>query len=133
MLLLTLPSCGDAAGLTPSTSPQDKCCTRLAGEKWIIADAIDHLPVCHAGCWKRERDRLRGKGIERKGLPLCHRRCYNEAIWQLEHPESVEEVTPHMRSLYEHVIEKGRACHFRDHQNERRTVRRREEGWLAGS
>ncbi|KAK0925385.1 hypothetical protein LTR91_007974 [Friedmanniomyces endolithicus] len=72
-------------------------------------------------------------GIERKGLPLCHRRCYNEAIWQLEHPESVEEVTPHMRSLFEHVIEKGRACHFRDHQNERRAVRRREEGWLAGS
>ncbi|TKA80540.1 hypothetical protein B0A55_02021 [Friedmanniomyces simplex] len=110
-----------------------KCCTRVAGERWIVADRIDHLPICHAWCWERERDRLKQMEVERNGLPLCHRRCYNEAVSQLDDPGATEEVVPHMRVLHERLREKTLACHFQDHQNERRIAKRRAETWFEAS
>lgn len=30
------------------------CCLALKGQPWRRAKNLNHLPICHEGCWKRD-------------------------------------------------------------------------------
>lgn len=87
------------------------CCIRFSGEGPLHAADFNHLPVCHNGCWKRERDRLEKEARDASAgdrtavlrrVPICHRECYMRGLGRVEGPPNAErEVVPLNRCLGE--------------------------------
>lgn len=104
-----------AQGLSPCGCPQmpvghwcghpQPCCIARHRTRWPGAKNLNHLPICHESCWRRDAiaipQRLRAEGRNVFGdedptnlgghLRLCHRRCYVQDLMRnLEHPDSEE-------------------------------------------
>lgn len=85
---------------------EGKCCVKPTFQGDMQSKNVDHLPVCHDKCWRRERDRLKDKSWHHGELPLCHRGCYLTKMWQLRSggcqcDHCLVQVVPHNRSLRE--------------------------------
>lgn len=90
------------------------CCVKPTFQGPLQSKNIEHLPVCHAKCWKRERNRLREASWHRPeggggdALPLCHRVCYLTKLWQMRSEgrtctcdHCLVQCVPHNRSVWE--------------------------------
>lgn len=96
------------------------CCWGIARKPCPSAISLNHLPICHDTCWRREvievKKRNEEHGVKHSDYPdaeepegylrLCHRRCYiQDLMRRLKYDGSGEldrtEIVPHNQTLWE--------------------------------
>lgn len=66
----------------------EDCWTLPESEQPLLVKNIDHVPICHDSCWRREMmkhhaiRRAQAHHEQSYGFPTCHRTCYHSAIWK---------------------------------------------------
>ncbi|KAK5137494.1 hypothetical protein LTR08_008472 [Meristemomyces frigidus] len=81
------------------------CCMIPSNFCEMYAFSIEHLPVCHDKCFKRELEKMQKstEKLECYELPLCHRACYYQAIRKKRGYKDDLQIVPLHRTMKERL------------------------------